>query len=57
MSLRRGVKNIMNYVEPAELSKAIAAYCQDEKDYDYLGPSARVRNKAVNIKLRGRGIA
>lgn len=32
----------------AELSKAIEAYCQDKKDYEYLVPSARVRNKAVS---------
>lgn len=32
----------------AELSKAIAAYCQDKKEYDYLVPSARVHNKAVS---------
>ena len=31
-----------------ELSRAIAAYCQDKKDYDFLVPSARVRNKAVS---------
>jgi len=32
----------------AELSKAIAAYCEGKKDYDYLVPSARARNKAVS---------
>ena len=32
----------------AELSKAIESYCQDKKDYEYLVPSARVRNKAVS---------
>ena len=32
----------------AELSKAIAAYCQDKKDYEYVVPSARARNKAVS---------
>lgn len=32
----------------AKLSKAIAEYCQDKKDYEYLVPSARARNKAVS---------
>jgi len=32
----------------AELSKAIATYCEGKKDYDYLVPSARARNKAVS---------
>lgn len=32
----------------SELAKAIANYCQDKKDYEYLVPSARVRNKAVS---------
>ena len=36
------------YSVNAELSKAIEAYCQDKKDYEYLVPSARVRNKAVS---------
>lgn len=31
-----------------DLSKALAAYCQDKKDYDFIVPSARARNKAVS---------
>ena len=31
-----------------ELSRALATYCQGKKDYEYLIPSERVRNKAVS---------
>ena len=31
-----------------ELYKAIEAYCRDKKDYDYIVPSARAKNKAVS---------
>ncbi|MCR5304857.1 MAG: site-specific integrase [Lachnospiraceae bacterium] len=30
------------------LSRAITAYCEDKKDYDFLIPSARVKNKAIS---------
>ena len=32
----------------AELARALAAYCQDKKDYDFIVPSERARNKAVS---------
>lgn len=32
----------------AELEKAIAAYCEGKKDYEYVVPSARAVNKAVS---------
>ncbi len=31
-----------------ELAKAIAVYCQDKEDYEYLVPSSKVQNKAVS---------
>lgn len=32
----------------SELEKALTAYCEGKKDYEYLVPSARVVNKAVS---------
>ena len=31
-----------------ELGKALAAYCEGKKDYEYVVPSARVKDKAVS---------